>query len=77
MIGGPFVTSTASNRLWRVFKEAGRPFPKLSEDDVVDYCIMEAVAMKIAEEDKDQEDEQERKNWKKDPEALKKKLGQK
>lgn len=51
-------------------KEAGRPWPTLSSDDVVDYQIMESVALKVAKEDADAQKKREREEWKKDTEGL-------
>lgn len=64
------MASTTSSRLWRTCKEAGRPFPKISDDDVIDFMVMEAVTIKVRKEDEEAQKEQERKKWKKDPEGL-------
>lgn len=45
------MASTTSTRLWRIHKAAGRPFPQLVEDDVLDYLITEAVYLKVSHED--------------------------
>jgi hypothetical protein len=62
------VASNTSTRIWRVAKAAGREFPKLVEDDVLDYLITEAVFIKASQEDekfqKEAEDKQKRKQWK-------------
>ena len=50
--------------MWRVHKEAGRPFPQLSEDDFIDYCVTEAVMLKAAKEDEKRREEAERKDYK-------------
>jgi hypothetical protein len=55
------VTSSVSERLWVVCKEANRPFPQLSEDPVVDFCIMEAIAMKVAKQTDEKREADERK----------------
>ena len=56
--------------MFRVFKEAGRPWPEISDDDVVDYMVMEAVAIKVRLEDeelrKEAEDKKRRDAWKED-----------
>lgn len=49
--------STISTRLWRTCKAANRPFPQLVEDDVLDYLITEAVAIKASREDRDAHEE--------------------
>lgn len=66
--GASFVKSPTSSRIWRVAKAAGREFPTLVEDDVLDYLITEAVYLKVAHQDeefrKQAEDESKRKQWK-------------
>jgi hypothetical protein len=57
------VGSSLASRLWRTSKEGGRPFPRLTEDDVVDFIIMEAVGLKVAHEDQEYRKEQEKKDW--------------
>lgn len=37
--------------MWRTCKAAGRPWPRISDDDVIDYMIMEAVAIKIGKQE--------------------------
>lgn len=49
--------------MWRVCKEAGRPWPKLSDDDVIDYMVMEAVALRAAKEAEKAQKAAERKQW--------------
>lgn len=51
--------------MWRICKEAGRPWPVLSEDPVIDYMIMEAVALRVHAEDEKERKDKERKDWKK------------
>ena len=51
--------------MWRAHKAAGRPWPVISSDPVVDYMVMEAVAIKVKDEDAKAEKEQERKDFKK------------
>lgn len=53
--------STLATRLWRICKESNRPFPKVSDDDVTDYMVMEAVAIKAAHEDEKAQKEAEEK----------------
>lgn len=45
-----FVASSLPTRLASVCKEAGRPLPTFSDDDVVDFCVAEAVTIKYVEE---------------------------
>jgi len=57
-------------RTWRVYKSANRPFPQVSEDDVIDYMIMETLVIKDVKEQEKQAKKDEINQWKKDPEAL-------
>lgn len=54
--------------MWRVNKAADRPFPKLVEDDVLDYLITEAVYLRVSAEDEklreEAEEEAKRKSFK-------------
>lgn len=45
------MASSTSTRIWRVHKAAGRPFPKLVEDDVLDYLLIEAISIKASQEE--------------------------
>jgi hypothetical protein len=51
--------------MWRICKEASRPWPVLSEDPVIDYMIMEAVALRVHAEDEKERKNRERQEWKK------------
>lgn len=68
------MASMTSTRVWRITKAAGRPFPKVSDDDVTDYMVMEAVTLKVQHEDQKAEEEVERKKWKSDTDHLKSKV---
>lgn len=68
--GASFVAGNSATRLWRVSKESGRPFPRLSEDDVIDFMITEAVALRVDREDQKAIKKQERDQWKKDTSGL-------
>ena len=57
--------------MWRAFRDAGRPWPTLSDDDVVDYMVMEAVALRVREEDRQAEKDRTTGQWKQDTEHLK------
>ena len=57
--------------MWRVHKEAGRPWPQISDDPILDYMIMEAVALKVREEDMEEEKKRKRDEWKTDRGHLK------
>jgi hypothetical protein len=59
------VSSGSSVRLWRVCKEAGRPWPTVSDDPVLDYMVMEAVYLKVRKEDEKAAKAAEREEWKK------------
>lgn len=56
--------------MWRAYRAAGREWPVLSSDEVVDFKVMEAVALKIQKEDADAHDKQMRKDWKRKTEDL-------
>lgn len=46
------MASESSTRLWRVHRDAGRPWPVICpEDDLIDYMVMEAVSIKVRVED--------------------------
>lgn len=52
--------------MWRVNKAAGRPWPVLiPDDDVLDYMVMEAVAIKVQREDSKAQAAHERKQQQK------------
>lgn len=53
------MNSGSSVRLWRVYREAGRPWPVISDDDVLDFMIMEAVALKAKKEERELREEAE------------------
>lgn len=57
-------------RLWRATKEAGRPFPRLDSDDVIDYLIVEALAAKAAKEEEKMRQDAKIAEWKKDKSKL-------
>lgn len=62
--------SKTATRLWQVYKEAGRPWPQLDDDDVIDFMIMESVAVAAARGKQEEEKAVERKNWRKDKAGL-------
>lgn len=57
------MASESSTRMWRVCKDAGRPWPIICpEDDVLDYMVMEAVHLKVQDEEAKARKEAERKH---------------
>jgi hypothetical protein len=56
--------------MWRVYRAANRPWPVLSPDPVIDYMIMEAVAIKAKHEEDTAVEEQKREDFKKDFSSL-------
>lgn len=60
------MASTTSTRMWRAYKAAGRPWPNLDGDEVVDYLILEALAVKAGKEDKEALKNAEIEKWKKE-----------
>ncbi len=61
--------SEQSTRYVLTHQEAGRPLPRFSADDYVDWCVMEAVVLKatLAKNDRAREarEDAERRNWQK------------
>lgn len=57
--------SSAATRVWRVSKAAHRPFPSVSEDDVIDFLVAESVALRVAKEDQEVLEQEKKKEWKK------------
>lgn len=52
--------------MWRVYKKANRPWPVICpDDDVLDYMIMEAVALKEDKEEAEAAKRAEADRWKK------------
>lgn len=51
--------------MWRVCKEAGRSWPVICADPVLDYMVMEAVMLKVRKQDEEAHKVEERKAWKK------------
>lgn len=65
------MASESSTRLWRVYKASGRPWPVVCDDDVIDYMVMEAVAVKAGKEDEKEREKQKRESWKENKDHLK------
>ena len=51
--------------IWRVCKEAGRPWPVMSDDDYIDWCIMEAVQARVQHAEVEAAKARERAEWRK------------
>lgn len=66
-----FVKSPLATRLWTVHKEAGRSWPVISEDEVTDYLVMEAVSFYVGKEQEKLRKKQEIEQWKRDRDHLK------
>lgn len=64
------MVSSLSTRLWLTNREAGRPFPQVSDDDVLDYLVMEAIRVKIGEEAKEAQKDQERDSWRREVKGM-------
>ncbi len=64
------MASSLPTRLYWVCKEAGRPLPAFSEDDVLDFQVTEAVILKSMEEQAKQKKEAERASWRKGHKGL-------
>lgn len=52
--------------MWTTYREAGRPIPRFSDDDYVDYCIIEAISLKVRKAEAEARKKQERDEWKKE-----------
>ena len=48
-----------------ISERTGRPLPKFSDDEVTDYLVAEAVAVKAAEDEKEAEKRRERAEFRK------------
>lgn len=57
------MASPTSTRMWRAYQAAGRPWPKLDDDEVIDYMILEAVAVKAKQEEREAEKQAEIQRW--------------
>lgn len=57
--------------MWRTCRDANRPFPRISDDDVIDYMVMEAIALKVRKEERDAAEKAKREEWKQDRDKLK------
>jgi hypothetical protein len=65
------VASESSIRLWKVYRAAGRPWPVVCEDDdVIDYMVMEAVAIRAGKAEKAEQESKKREAWKEDKSSL-------
>lgn len=56
--------------MYRVFKEAGRPMPQFSSDDVIDYMVLEAVVIKARKEEEKAQKAAKINEWKKESSGL-------
>ena len=57
----------SSSRLVLTYQESGRPLPRFSADDYVDWCVMEAIVLKVTnlkrKAAEDAREEADRKKW--------------
>lgn len=60
--------------MWRVYRAAGRPWPVLSSDDVIDFKVAEAVLIKTQQEEADAQDKKMREDWKKKTDDLRERV---
>lgn len=56
--------SDLASRLYLVHREAGKPLPSFSDDDVIDFQITEALVVRAAHERGEAQKKQEREAWK-------------
>lgn len=52
--------------MWTTYREAGRPIPRFSDDDFIDYCVIEAISLKVRKQEADAKKKAERDQWKKE-----------
>jgi hypothetical protein len=57
--------------MWHTLRAAGRPWPKLDPDPVIDYMIMEAIHIKIGREQQEAEKAAKLEAWRSDRDHLK------
>lgn len=69
------VESPASLRLLRVYREAGRPLPRFSEDEVVDFCVTESLLVAEQEAKERMQEEDKRKSWEREHANLRESRG--
>ena len=63
-------------RLWLASKAAGRPFPPLTADEVLDFMIVEALTLKEHELAQEGQEAKQRESWRKGHAELAKKAAQ-
>lgn len=50
-------------RHWRATREAGRPIPTYSDDDVLDFMVVEAVMLSVNEAQKRVQEDHQSAEW--------------
>jgi hypothetical protein len=58
------VDSTLSRRVYWAAKESGRDMPRFSDDDVIDFLVVEALVHRGREDEKDARLRAKREEWK-------------
>lgn len=56
--------------MWLAHEAANRPWPVLDEDPVIDFKIMEAVAVRVQRTKQKAREEAEKRQWRKDTSDL-------
>lgn len=69
------MASPLATRIWAINKEAGRPFPRVSSDDVIDYMVIEALALSAMQDRKKGEDDRVKREWQAKTDELRKRVG--
>lgn len=61
------MTSSLALRLLSVSRASGKPLPRFSEDDVIDFQVTEAIVNRAADEAASAEKKRKREDWKHAP----------
>lgn len=61
------MASPEAIRYWTVYKAAGRPMPRWSDDDVIDFRVTEAILYAANAQDEEDQVKQEQRNWRDQP----------
>lgn len=56
-----FVAAPDAVRMWTTYREAGRPIPRFSDDEYIDYCVIEAIGLRVKKEENKARKDYERK----------------
>lgn len=57
--------STIASRIYWAHKEGGRELPRFSDDDYIDFCVLEALTVRGGEDRRKAEKKKKMEEWKK------------